>query len=361
MLVKRLYLILGLLMAVFWAVGCSIGGNLMTDPYYEAFYEKARLIMTDGEKKIYGFLEDRESREEFIREFWKIRDPDPTTDENEAKIEFEKRVRFASIRFGWKAARSRTLAVEPTRSDRGWDTDMGMIYIILGAPDRVFFGDGSVLRQDDFEGDMGWRFKHGAREEVWLYDKYRLAVGFRGTDFAANAVSRGEIPIDPSLGDPASEYPSVSPVVPTRLSLELLSVLEDAKLNYINPAVGGDMGRGLRFKAVYDQGRILLRIPVLGVEFKEEGGKLLAAFRMKVNIYLDSKRLETFTEDRSVEETEESVRKKKTSSLESAIPWRKRESIFLTSSWRTSRPQRSGNTGKCSNGTRRQNRAFFWA
>lgn len=317
---NKILLSLVLFVAIVCAVGCSIFGNVNIDPLDESFYEKTRLIMTEEEIKIYKFLEDRESKEEFIREFWKIRDPDPDTEENEAKIEFEKRVKFSSIRFGWKAARSRPLVVEPTKSDRGWNTDMGMIYIILGTPDLVYFGDGSVLRQDDFEGDFGWKAKHSSGEEVWLYSRYRLAVGFRGTSFTTNAAFKAADPPDPSVGDPAVEYPSVSPIVPTRSSLELLSVLEAARLNYVNPNFSGDLRRTLRFKALYDQGRILIRIPAVGVEFKEEEGKLRARFRVRINIYQDSRRVETFMEERSVEETEAGILKKKDLQLEIPYP-----------------------------------------
>jgi GWxTD domain-containing protein len=307
---RKFYFVPHLLLLTLWTVGCSIVGDVHTDPFYESFYEKARLIMTDEEIKIYHVLADQESRDEFIEEFWKIRDPDPDTGENEAKVEFEKRVTFASIRFSWRAARSRPLTLTPTKSDRGWDTDIGRIYIILGPPDRVFFSDGRILLADDFEGDFGWRFMHGSEREAWVYDRYRLAIAFRGTSFAATSVSTISAPLDPSVEDSASEYASMSPIVPMSSSLDLLSVLEFAKLNYINPDLQGDVKRPLRFKADYDQGKIILRIPARGIDFKEEDGKLQARFKMKINVYKDSIKLETFLQEKNAEETEESVLKK---------------------------------------------------
>ena len=83
--------------------GCVSLFRNSKDPYFESFYEKTRLIMVDEEKKIYKSLPDSASRREFIREFWKIRDPDPSTEENENKIEFERRIAFANEWFGyWK-------------------------------------------------------------------------------------------------------------------------------------------------------------------------------------------------------------------------------------------------------------------
>jgi GWxTD domain-containing protein len=55
--------------------------------------------------------------------FWKRRDPTPETEENEYKIEFFRRVRYANEHFS---------GVTP-----GWRTDRGMIYIRYGEPDLV--------------------------------------------------------------------------------------------------------------------------------------------------------------------------------------------------------------------------------
>lgn len=56
-------------------------------------------------------------------EFWKMKDPDPSTDLNEVLLEYYRRVDYANITFkGY--------------SD-GWRSDMGMIYITLGQPDNI--------------------------------------------------------------------------------------------------------------------------------------------------------------------------------------------------------------------------------
>jgi GWxTD domain-containing protein len=316
MMAKRIYFTCLLLIPVFWAVGCAIQGNVKTDPFYESFYEKTRLIMTEEEIRIYNLLEDKESKEGFIREFWEIRDPDPETEENEARGEFEKRVRFATIRFSWRSARSRPLTVEPAKSDRGWSTDMGRIYIILGPPDLVIFSDDSFLRKEDFEDDFGWRYKHGAGGETWHYDRYRLAISFRGTSFSATAPKDAPRPPDsPEDQGLLQNFPML-----VYSSRDLLSVLEFVKLNYINPSFQDDVRRKLRFKANYEDDKIIIRIPAVNTDFKEEEGKLHARFKIKVNVYKDNKKLSALLEEKNVEETEESVMKKMELQLDIPYP-----------------------------------------
>jgi len=64
-----------------------------------------------------------EARDRAWREFWKRRDPDPSTDENEYKDEFFRRLGYANANFEGIA--------------EGWQTDMGRIYIQYGEPDDV--------------------------------------------------------------------------------------------------------------------------------------------------------------------------------------------------------------------------------
>ena len=99
-------------------------GAAASDP----FFEKARLIMTKEEIEIYKHLPGAEEKEEFIKEFWKKRDPTPATEENENREEFEKRIAYANKWFN-----------EGSKG-RGWDTERGRILLQLGFPDRREFG-----------------------------------------------------------------------------------------------------------------------------------------------------------------------------------------------------------------------------
>lgn len=75
--------------------------------------EKMRAANEAEQKKIYD-------------EYWQQRDPTPTTQKNELKDEFFRRVDFSNRNF-----------TEITSGRSGWQTDRGKIYIVYGAPDNV--------------------------------------------------------------------------------------------------------------------------------------------------------------------------------------------------------------------------------
>jgi len=82
-------------------------------------------IASPGELEIFDQLNFTGKRN-FIREFWKKRDPNPETPENEFKIEHYRRINYANLHF------SRT-----RESNDGWNTDMGRIYILYGEPSEI--------------------------------------------------------------------------------------------------------------------------------------------------------------------------------------------------------------------------------
>lgn len=63
-------------------------------------------------------------KQEFFKAFWKQRDPSPETERNELMEEYYRRIDYANRYFtsGFR---------------EGWDTDRGMVYIILSAPDDI--------------------------------------------------------------------------------------------------------------------------------------------------------------------------------------------------------------------------------
>jgi GWxTD domain-containing protein len=89
-------------------------------PAHADFLDKVGYIITKAERKI--FLELPESgRDDFITEFWKRRDPDPDTERNEFKLEYEGRVAKSEIMFRGEGR-------------PGWQTDRGRIFILFGPP-----------------------------------------------------------------------------------------------------------------------------------------------------------------------------------------------------------------------------------
>ncbi len=114
-------------------------------PNYADFLSKVRHIITGQEEKAFLKIPDSE-KDQFIEEFWKRRDPDPESEENEFKIEYLKRVEEAARLFA-------------RESRAGWLTDRGRIYILFGPPmDRIKSPMG-----EDPSGRCG---------EVWYYGNF---------------------------------------------------------------------------------------------------------------------------------------------------------------------------------------------
>jgi GWxTD domain-containing protein len=126
----------------------------MKDPAKESkeFYKTARLIMTSQESKIWKHLPDEASRQEFIRDFWAKRDPDPDTEENEFKAEFEGRIDYANKHF--------------REGGLGMNTDRGRIYIFMGPPDK--FEEFYTHEDTSIRGPILW----------WIYYADRLGIEF---------------------------------------------------------------------------------------------------------------------------------------------------------------------------------------
>ena len=262
-----------LIVLLFYASACRTPLNIEQDPFYDSFYEKTSIIMTKEEIEIYKHIPDKESKEEFIREFWQIRDPDPGTDENENKIEFDRRIEYATMWFGWRNPHKGRLKLEEQKKYRGWDTDRGRTYIILGPPDSLMY-DESALMTDDRRISS----PEGRRLEVWSYWRYRIFVVFR----------RG----------PRGRWLMSDP------EPDLFTFLEAAKLNLVDPGLKDDVKRRLTFTAEFKADLIQISIPVNRLSFDEDGEKLHSRIQIKANIYHNHKKTDTLEEMQSIEKTE---------------------------------------------------------
>jgi GWxTD domain-containing protein len=80
-------------------------------------------IITPEERAAYKKLKTNEEREQFIEMFWRRRDPDPDTEENEYREEYYERIAYANEHFA--------------SGIPGWKTDRGRIYIMYGKPDEI--------------------------------------------------------------------------------------------------------------------------------------------------------------------------------------------------------------------------------
>ncbi len=105
--------------------------------------EEVVYIITPKEREVFLQLGSDRERNIFIDAFWKQRDPDLSTEENEFKTEHYKRIEYANKWFGRDVPGA------------GWRTDMGRIHIILGEPKSV----------EKYENDYELR-----PTIVWFYD-----------------------------------------------------------------------------------------------------------------------------------------------------------------------------------------------
>jgi GWxTD domain-containing protein len=110
-------------------------------------------IITRDEKRAFQALQTDEERENFIENFWRRRDPNPDTEENEFREEYYERIAYANERF--------------TSGIPGWKTDRGRIYIAWGKPDSIeSHPSGGAYDRPSYEGGGStttYPF------EVWFY------------------------------------------------------------------------------------------------------------------------------------------------------------------------------------------------
>ena len=282
--------VLGLVPLVLALAGC-FETRIRQDPFYKSFFEKAQLIMTSEEIKIYRSLPDEKTRAEFIEEFWEIRDPDPGTEENEAKIEFAERVRFANLWFGAYNPHRGWDTGEDIEGGVGWSEDRGRIYIILGPPDVIWFFD----EQDEYPRFDGTRDRVRADQwtaEQWIYERYNVYVVFAKAGGGSWNMQTHD----------------------TRL----FEVLEWAKLNWISTEFKEDIRRSFRFKAKFEGGGIQVSAPVNRVSFDEN---YRAEFAVRVNVYHGNSKVDEVQITRTVQENEESLVAGKKKNLEFMIPY----------------------------------------
>ena len=115
--------------------------------------EDVKYIITKEERKAFDQLKTDEERENFIENFWRRRDPNPDTEENEYREEYYERIAYANERFA--------------SGIPGWRTDRGRIYIAWGKPDSVeSFPTGGFYDRPTYEGGGSTTTYP---YEVWFY------------------------------------------------------------------------------------------------------------------------------------------------------------------------------------------------
>ena len=90
---------------------------------YVDWIKDVDLILTEEDRQAWNKLKTNDERDQYIQLFWRQRDPDPDTVENEFKEQFYERVAYANEHF--------------SSGMPGRLTDRGRIYIKFGKPDEI--------------------------------------------------------------------------------------------------------------------------------------------------------------------------------------------------------------------------------
>lgn len=131
----------------------SVAADL-PERYRKWLEEEVAYIITPKERQVFLKLQTDRERDIFLEAFWKQRDPDPATPQNEFREEHYRRLNYANQFLGRGTGKP------------GWKTDQGRIYIILGPPNNI----------ENYENIMGVY-----PTQVWFYygdPRYGLPTGF---------------------------------------------------------------------------------------------------------------------------------------------------------------------------------------
>ncbi len=160
------------------ALSSGAPAQMPTDPaeamrFFEADVDNwdkgpAEYLFTPNERKLWKEVESAEEKRDFIAWFWDRRDDDLRDRQHPFKEGFYVRVASANERF--------------SGFPRGWRSDRGRVWIVLGRPDGIR--------------------SSGLRNEIWIYNTYggilrsssvmgQMEVGFVQVDTAGWEVAGG--------------------------------------------------------------------------------------------------------------------------------------------------------------------------
>ncbi len=215
------------------------------DPINKDWLSRVRYIITKEEQHTFLDLPDEE-KEQFKEDFWKRRDPDPNTEENEFQLEYFNRMDRADELF-------------ISEGKPGWMTDRGRIFILFGPPlDRITY-------------PMGYDASSRC-QEVWYYGDFPVV-------FVDNTCT--------------GTYRLVTYDLSSLRSLNLMYMHE---LNRAQASAQQTI-RGRVEKIDFDwdvdktvdtpdriEGTLLVKIPYGNIWFTEEGGKLVTTLDLRLEL-----------------------------------------------------------------------------
>ena len=151
-------------------VAFSANANL-AKPAAKWLEEDVRWIITPQERATFEKLTTDEQRDQFIVAFWERRNPAPGSAENKFKVEHYRRIAYSNAHFAFTSSK---------KSEPGWKTDRGRIYIVYGPPDSI-----------DSHPSSGYKLASGAKATIDAYEvwSYRMIQGF-GRDVTVRLVDQ---------------------------------------------------------------------------------------------------------------------------------------------------------------------------
>jgi len=119
-------------------------------------FDVLRYIADRTEISQYKRLHTVVSKREFLFDFWKRRDPSPTTPVNESKLEYNRRLQYVNINYasGFK---------------EGWRSHRGRVYIMYGPPEELI--------REEYDADQ-------KAHELWYYHNLQGGVMFVFADLS---------------------------------------------------------------------------------------------------------------------------------------------------------------------------------
>jgi GWxTD domain-containing protein len=242
------------------------------------FLSKVRYIVTKKERERFLVL-PADERPGFVEEFWKKRDPTPSTDVNEFKDQYFRRIAEANHLF--------SEAGEP-----GWLQDRGRVYILLGPPtNRITYPRGVTF--------------YDVPREFWYYGFFMILF----TDEAWN----GNYKLDP-------------------LSVEQLSILNRAQWEW-QPEIAADKEQ-IDFRASVKeagtgQAIIEVAVPVREIRFDLKDKSFQVTFVVTLDFMdMDGKEIRRTRTEQRLEMTKDELRASDSKDLTIEIPIEAREGDY---------------------------------
>lgn len=95
----------------------------MSEKQLDEMFNPLKYYATDKERRSYRKA-NIDGKRNIILNFWKSRDPDLSTEVNEAQVSYQSRLNYVNEQFR-------------TNQREGWQTDMGRIFLIYGEPSEI--------------------------------------------------------------------------------------------------------------------------------------------------------------------------------------------------------------------------------